>query len=151
MEYGILQSRGGPPGGVTIAMTKGTILTGQDLTMARESLVPGTVSRGQNGQWAKRPLCQLTCSRRLLPLSQSSWNGQLSWGVFSCRGGRQAYLKKLYVRDIKGYINQKASRFLVILCPSLRDSLICPISTLGQRHHSDPVLVTSSQDPWSVL
>lgn len=63
MEYGILQSRGGPPGGVAVAMAEGTIaegsvLTGQDLTMARESLVPGTVSRGKNGQWAKRPLYQ---------------------------------------------------------------------------------------------
>ena len=132
-------------------IAEGSILTGQDLTMARESLVPGTVSRSKNGQWAKRLLCQLTCSRRLLPLSQSSWNRQISCGVFSCRGGRQAHLNKLYVRDIKVFINQKASHEIVILCPSLRDSLICPISTLGQRHHSDPVLVTSSQDPWSVL
>lgn len=87
MEYGILQSRGGSPGGVTVAMAKGTIaegsvLTGQDLTMARESIVPCAVASGKNGQWPKRPLCQLTCFSRLLPLSQSSGNRQCSWGVF---------------------------------------------------------------------
>lgn len=98
-----------------MAMAKGTnaegsFLTGQDLTLARESIVPCAVSSGKNEQWPKRPYCQLTRSSSLLSLSRSSWNRQISWGVLSCLGGRQARLNKLYVRGIKGFINQKASR-----------------------------------------